>query len=407
MKVQKGNLKFNTTGYWLQNLAILQLNIVDQEPNLEKLEPNLEKLEPDQNNQDGYDLYQINATSTTNLWHKRLGHIGKPALEALAKNTTGLTSIEEEDLDPKNLDPCEIYTQASLTKNVSKQPRENRGQYYGDLIESDIGGPISPLTKQKNKYYVTYLDDYTKYLEIRLLKQKDQVIKETEDFFRELNNQIKPLKLSIRRFHSDGAPEFKAINTNQFGIKDTTTGSYAPQQNPAVERINRTLAKKLRSLLYQARLPRKYWGEALNMAVYLYNMTPHKSLGLKTLYEAKTGQKPNISHIRIFGSLAYRVTIKPKKLDPRGDAYYLVGYQAPNIYRLLDPKRGKITISRDVKIYEDLYYKHLKEIPTEYPDLQDLTPKKDIGLELGLKELDLENLDPKEQDQSDLARQIR
>jgi hypothetical protein len=58
--------------------------------------------------------------------------------------------------------------------------------------------------------------------------------------------------------------------------------------------------------------------------------------------------------------------------------YYLVGYEAPNILRLLDPKRGKITISRDVKVHKGSYYKYIKEIILEYLDLKDLTPKKGV-----------------------------
>jgi hypothetical protein len=93
----------------------------------------------------------------------------------LAKNTIGLLPIKEGDLiaNAKNLDPYKICTQAGMTKTMSKKPRVHRGEYYRDLIESDIGGPISPLTYQKNKYYVTYLDDFSKFLEIRLLKNKD------------------------------------------------------------------------------------------------------------------------------------------------------------------------------------------------------------------------------------------
>jgi hypothetical protein len=223
-----------------------------------------------------------------------------------------------------------------------------------------------------------------------------------------VNNQIKPLNRLIRRFYSDGAPEYRAINTKKCGIVYTTTGSYAPQQNPAVERVNLTISIKMRSLLYQAKLPRRYWGEALEMAVYLYNRTPYKSLGLKTPFEAKTGQKPDISHLKIFGSLAYWIVDKPKKLDPRGRPYYLVRYVAPNIFRLLKPKEGKITISRDVKVHEGSYYKHVKEIISEYPDLEDLTPEKGVEDQDQDPSLDLnEDQDLGRPPESDLAKQVQ
>ena len=109
------------------------------------------------------------------------------------------------------------------------------------------------------------------------------------------------------------------------------------------------------------------------MAVYIYNRTPHKLLDFRTLYKAKNGKRPNISHIRIFGSKAYRLATQPKKLDPRGNPYYLVGYQAHNVLKLLDPRTGKVTVSRDVVIHEGVFYKDKDE---------DLNLGKDLEIEL-------------------------
>ncbi|KAH7551972.1 hypothetical protein BM1_08834 [Bipolaris maydis] len=53
-------------------------------------------------------------------------------------------------------------------------------------------------------------------------------------------------------------------------------------------------------------MPNKLWAEALIAAVYLYNRTPHSSINFRTPFEAKYGIKPNISNIKIWGSLAYR-----------------------------------------------------------------------------------------------------
>ena len=119
------------------------------------------------------------------------------------------------------------------------------------------------------------------------------------------------------------------------------------------------------------------------MATYLCNRTPHSSLGYKTPYEAKTGQKPDISEIKIFGSLVYRLAQQPKKLDPRGKPYYLVGYMSPNIYRILDPIKGTISISRDIETHEGIFYKNLKSNPNLEARKQEL----DLELEEDIKEI--------------------
>ena len=109
-------------------------------------------------------------------------------------------------------------------------------------------------------------------------------------------------------------------------------------------------------MLIGAKLPKAYWGEAVLAATYLYNRTPNSSIGFKTPYKAKTGQKPDISNIRIWGSIAYRVMpdIGRKKLDPRAKAYILVGYGS-NQYKLLDPSTRKTIWARDTYIVEGRY----------------------------------------------------
>lgn len=48
------------------------------------------------------------------------------------------------------------------------------------------------------------------------------------------------------------------------------------------------------------------WAEAVNCALYvLMNRTPNSKISKKTPFEAWTGRKPDLEHIRVFGSVAY------------------------------------------------------------------------------------------------------
>ena len=104
-------------------------------------------------------------------------------------------------------------------------------------------------------------------------------------------------------------------------------------------------------------MPNKLWAEALLAAVYLYNRTPHSSIGFRTPFEAKYGYKPDVSNVRIWGSLAYKKEPKELlgKLDSRVQQYYLVGYISKNLYRLIDTKSNKVTTARDVQILEGVF----------------------------------------------------
>ncbi|GKE66254.1 retrovirus-related pol polyprotein from transposon TNT 1-94, partial [Tanacetum coccineum] len=57
--------------------------------------------------------------------------------------------------------------------------------------------------------------------------------------------------------------------------------------------------------LKSKKMPKEFWAEAVDCAVYLLNRCPSKSLDNKTPQEAWNRIKPTVSHLRIFGSIAY------------------------------------------------------------------------------------------------------
>ena len=89
---------------------------------------------------------------------------------------------------------------------------------------------------------------------------------------------------------------------------------------------------------------------------YIKNRTYSKTID-KTPYEALLQSKPNISNIRILGSLVYRyIPIQKKsKLDIHLEKGILVGFESTN-YLVYIPKRRTIISTRDIKIIEDSKY---------------------------------------------------
>lgn len=60
--------------------------------------------------------------------------------------------------------------------------------------------------------------------------------------------------------------------------------------------MNKTLMKTVRSMLADAKLPQKFWAEALSTAVYLRNRSPMEAVKGMTPFEAWTGEKPNVDY---------------------------------------------------------------------------------------------------------------
>lgn len=83
-----------------------------------------------------------------------------------------------------------------------------------------------------------------------------------------------------------------------------------------------------------------FWAEAINIAVYLKNRSPTKSLNFKTPFEVFSGYKPRVNHLRVFGSKAFAHIPKydRKKLDPKAMKCIFVGYSTDfKAYKLFNP----------------------------------------------------------------------
>jgi hypothetical protein len=135
------------------------------------------------------------------------------------------------------------------------------------------------------------------------------------------------------------------------------TGADSPSQNGAVEIHNNKLAVRARMLLYGSGLPAKYWSSALIHSGYLYNRLVHK-VTKKTPFEGFYGNKPNIGHLRLFGS---RVCVKrsgsrQSKLDQHDFKGIFLGYSATDhniVY--LDLDSGVVKRSHHAKFDEAWY----------------------------------------------------
>jgi transposase InsO family protein len=89
------------------------------------------------------------------------------------------------------------------------------------------------------------------------------------------------------------------------GIKHEFFAPYTPQQNGVVERKNRTLIDMARTMLGEFKTSKRFWSEAVNTACHAINRVYLHCLLKKTSYELLTGNKPNVSYFRVFGSKCY------------------------------------------------------------------------------------------------------
>jgi hypothetical protein len=140
----------------------------------------------------------------------------------------------------------------------------------------------------------------------------------------------------IRVLRLDNGGEYTSNEFMEYcsteGIKKELTVIYNPQQNGVAERKNRTIVGATRVMIHDQGLPMFLWAEACRTVVYIQNRSPHTILGKLTPEEVYTGTRPDVSHLRIFGSVCYCHVPSEKrtKLDPIGEkGYRLVTVTSP------------------------------------------------------------------------------
>jgi hypothetical protein len=125
-------------------------------------------------------------------------------------------------------------------------------------------------------------------------------------FLRRTQNEF---ELKVKKIRSGNRSEFKNLQVEEYleeeGIKHEFFAPYTPQQNGVVELKNRTLIDMTRTLLGEYMTPERFWSEDMNTACQAINHLYLHHLLKKTTYELLTGNKPNVSYFRVFGSKCY------------------------------------------------------------------------------------------------------
>jgi transposase InsO family protein len=163
------------------------------------------------------------------------------------------------------------------------------------------------LTSTGLRYWLLFIDDYSRYFWIYLF------LKESETFeaFTQFKAMIeKQFDKSILCLHNNKGGEFIGIKWDAFfaqhGIRRKHTVKASAQQNGVAERLNRTLEELLVAMLNGARLPARFWGKGLNLLRHVILRSLSTSIPTGTTpYEMVHKCKPDYSPLRVFGCRAW------------------------------------------------------------------------------------------------------
>ena len=109
-----------------------------------------------------------------------------------------------------NMSNCESCAMAKSNMTTYPKFSNNISNYVGQLIYSDVCGPINPTTKGGKRYFVIFLDDYSRFIKMYLLQNKNEVFQK----FKIFKNFIeKHSGKDIKIFQSDNGTEY---SNNEF-----------------------------------------------------------------------------------------------------------------------------------------------------------------------------------------------
>jgi hypothetical protein len=138
------------------------------------------------------------------------------------------------------------------------------------------------------------------------LKSKDEVSGKFKEYKALIGNLFER-NIKILRSYSEGEYTVKEfINFCKYvEIKRELTTPYNPQHNGVAERKNRTIIKALKTMIHDQDLPMHLWEETTITTMYVHNRFSHSALGFKTPEEMFSRNKPEVSHLKIFGCLVF------------------------------------------------------------------------------------------------------
>ena len=183
-----------------------------------------------------------------------------------------------KDLSVGSLPVCE----SCLEGKITKRPFTTKGLRATEpleLVHSDVCGPFATQARRGYEYYVTFIDDYSRYGYVYLMRRKSETFEKFKEFKTESEKQ---LGKSLKVLRSDRGGEYMDSEFTDYlienGIVSQLTAPGTQPQNGVTERRNRTLLDMVRSMMSYSTLSNSFWGYALQTVAYILNVVPSKAV---------------------------------------------------------------------------------------------------------------------------------
>jgi len=279
------------------------------------------------------------------LWHQRLGHLGYQTLYMILPREAYSGNLVERSF------VCEVCVKAKYQRKIKRKPAPRTTRPF-ELIHSDLCGPITPESVSGLRYFILYIDDFSRMTWVYFLRGKTAI--EVVSVFQEFEARVEKHfpNWPIVRFRCDnGRGEY---DNSLFcgilrvsGISFEPSPPYTQQKNRVSERMIPTVVTKARAMILDSCFRDEFWAEAVNTAIYLHARSSSRSVDGLTPYERLFDEKPELGHLRQFGCVAYKLIPEAQrkgKFAERAKKCGFLGYvhETTKIWRLWDPLSKRV-----------------------------------------------------------------
>lgn len=146
------------------------------------------------------------------IWHYRFGHLNFKDLRMLERKqmVSGLPQIQT----PSEL--CSDCLESKQARGSFSQQVPTRSRSKLEIIYSDVCGPIQTDSLGGNRFFLTFIDDYTRKIWAYVIKRKSEVF----DVFVKFKNIVeKQSGLSVKTLRTDGGGNLYLISFKVFVIR--------------------------------------------------------------------------------------------------------------------------------------------------------------------------------------------
>jgi hypothetical protein len=320
-------------------------------------------LEKNSSIDDRFDAFEIKSkTSKSDLmitnkkWHEMLNHSRSKIVAHLAER---VDEIKINDLDSaSSINRCETCVLIKTHELMFKQFEQKESiDSFLNRIDYDL---ILMNEKYNKNFWINhFVDFYIKMNFVYTHSRKNDVLSMIREFLKTTRIRYDQIVRFIR-MNDERILEFEYRNFMKMRrIITKRFVSYTSSQNDKIERSEKILIIRVKTLRIKTNLSANLWSKIFKTVDYLNNRIFKRSLTWKTFFETLIEKKSNLSHLQSYECKAYflkNIISRKDRLKSKAFIDYLVKYDFTNIFRIWIFNRMRIVRIKNVIFNKTLFY---------------------------------------------------